>query len=193
MPDDSECEGPAMNDIEWEGSTVVDGMVTLDEVCGRMSDGDFPLCSFALHEQMTYFDRPLDVAGQCFVEVFCGCAAATAGISFSKVPHVAPWDNARHPSMDVIKNGHVLSQLVIAGWVASSWLGTPCQSLTWARSPQLRDWRFLKGKPGLNDKEKELVLMGNRLAYLSISFALLLYNTVIILLLRIHQGVGYGC
>ena len=55
-----------MNDTEWEGRTVVDGMETLDEVCGRMSDVYFLLCFFALHEQMTYFDRPFEVEGQCF-------------------------------------------------------------------------------------------------------------------------------
>ena len=89
---------------------------------------------------------------------------------------MAPWDNAADPRLDVVKNGSVLFALVVAGWLASTWLGTPCQSNTWARSPELRDWAHPEGKPNLSTREQNLVLMGNMLAYWSVWFALTVYQ-----------------
>ena len=96
-----------------EHECEVDGgaEITLAEVMAEMPNDEFPMCAFQLHEQMLAFDRPLHVEGQCCVEVFCGCAAATMGVAFSKVPYIEPWDNAKDPSLNVIRNGHVLFSL----------------------------------------------------------------------------------
>ena len=58
--------------------------VTLDEVLEAMPGNEFPMCAFELYERFAVFDRPLHVEGQCFVEVFCGCAAATFGVALNK-------------------------------------------------------------------------------------------------------------
>ena len=87
-----------------------------------------------------------------------------------------PWDSKYGEGFDVFKSGASLLALVRGGYVFSSHLGTPCQSLTWCRSPQLRSAEWPKGMPGLTTSQQQLVDIGNSLLMFSVEFCTLLYS-----------------
>ena len=81
------------------------------------------------------------------VEVFAGESSLTLGMQFNNVPALLPWDRDADPNkLDVTKNGEVLVQLLLRGVLSFIWLAQPCQLLSLARRPQLRDWLALWGK-----------------------------------------------
>ena len=46
--------------------------------------------------------------------------------------------------------------------------GTPCQSMSWGRLPQLRSWIFVLGLPGLSVGQQALITVGNALAQFTV-------------------------
>ena len=65
---------------------------------------------------------------------------------------------------DIFKQGQ---QLLLTFALGILWLvaffGTPCTSLSFARSPALRDWTYPEGRPGLTASQMEKVRIGNAL------------------------------
>ena len=57
---------------------------------------------------------------------FVGSAIVTMALSMLNVPCLCPWEINNNPSMDVLKNGPILSELVVAGRLIAAQLATPC-------------------------------------------------------------------
>ena len=114
-------------------------------------------------------------AGEFFVELFCGEAAATAAVILQQVPVLCPWDIRFGNRFDITSNGAVLLELIHMGYVAAVHMGTPCQSCTLARSPQVRSLEYPEGIPGLQGIDASLVEMGNRLIQWTFYIAWALY------------------
>ena len=72
---------------------------------------------------------------------------------------------------DLLKNGAILHRLVEVQRLVAAHMGTPCQSNTHSRTPQLRDEEFVRGLPGLLDHQQQLVILGNALTDWTIAFA----------------------
>lgn len=115
------------------------------------------------------------VEGSCFLEVFCGEGAVTLGVTFNKVPAIVPWDSAYGHSFDVLSCGDVIFCLIRHGLVGQMHFGTPCQSMTFARLPQLRNRVHPWGLPGLKPHQQELVSIGNRLTVWTVQVCLALW------------------
>ena len=81
----------------------------------------------------------LSVNGAMFLECFCGQAAITLACIMINVPCICPWDCMFGSQFNVLKFGHVIEQLILAQRIVAQHFAIPCQSLTWARLPQLRD------------------------------------------------------
>ena len=111
---------------------------------------------------------PLKVCGSFAIEVFAGCAALTLALTVLKVPCMRPWDTSFGAEFDVLTQGEVLTRLVILGYLVMVHSGTPCQSMSWGRRPQLRDWTFVTGFPGLSGEQQALVTEGNDLAWFTV-------------------------
>ena len=105
----------------------------------------------------------LKVAGQFFLECFAGESIITLGIIMACVPCLKPWDSKFGERFDVLTNGLILLQLISCQVIVASHFAIPCQSLTWARSPQLRNAQYPLGMPGLGEKQQQLVKLGNAL------------------------------
>ena len=131
---------------------------------------------------------PLDVAGQFFLEVFCGDAVFTMGVMLAKIPCICPWDVKYGEQFDVLQHGPVLLALAEAHRISSAHLGTPCQSLTWCRLPVLRTWQHIQGRPSLLQREQELVSNGNELVLFTGTFILALYKVAYIKQRLIFSG-----
>ena len=94
-------------------------------------------------------ELPIRATGQLFLECFCGSMVLTLAMMLTSIPCVKPWDSKYGDAYDVLKEGHVLIKLCKLGLVAVLHLGTPCQSQTLARAPQLRSAEYPKGLPDL--------------------------------------------
>ena len=118
----------------------------------------------------------VSMAYQCmfFLEVFSGDCGITMGVMLSQVPCVLPWDSRYGPSFDVLKAGHVITELVSAGLALAIHFGTPCQSQTFARLPQLRSWKFPGGLDSLLPHQRTLVDIGNALLKFAVDLFFLL-------------------
>ena len=81
----------------------------------------------------------LSVDGAMFLEFFCGQAAITLSLLILNVPCIRPWDIPFGEQFNILIHGQVLQQLILARRIVAQHFAVPCQSLTWARSPQLRD------------------------------------------------------
>ena len=81
----------------------------------------------------------VEVAGEAFFEVMCGCACLTLGCLFANVPCVRPWDLCYGKQYGVRHGKWPLIRLARSRRVAQGHFGTPCRSVTWARDPPLRD------------------------------------------------------
>ena len=114
--------------------------------------------------------------GHLFLEVFAGDAAFTLGVLMSQVPCIRPWDNKFGREFDVLQHGSVLLALARSGRLAVSHLGTPCQSMTWCRQPQLRSIQYPDGLPDLTGKQSQLVLLGNSLMSFTVRYCTELYK-----------------
>ena len=109
------------------------------------------------------FDRVIEVEGFCAIELFCGCMAVTMNLMFLKVPTCCPWDVKYGEEFDILKHGQQLLLTFVLGIIWLSFFGTPCTSLSFARSPALRDWMYPEGRPGLTASQMEKVRTGNAL------------------------------
>ena len=89
------------------------------------------------------------VEGTFFVECFHGDGAVALACVIKGIPCICPFDTQYGDEFDLLKNGEVLNELVRTERVGSSHIGTPCESVTTARSPQLRDADHIEGLPGL--------------------------------------------
>ena len=78
-----------------------------------------------------------------------------------EMPCAVPWDVKFGECWDVLTHGSLLVEWARAGKLKHVHLGTPCQSMTWARSPQLRSVEFPWGLPHLAPHQEELVSKGN--------------------------------
>ncbi len=112
----------------------------------------------------TILSSPLNVEGQLFLEIFAGESALTLGALFSKVPYIRPWDLANGKEFDVLVNGRNIISLVRARRIAFVHLAVPCQSMTWARHPPVRDRCHVSGLARLSSSQELLVRGGNALA-----------------------------
>ena len=121
-----------------------------------------------LPEAKDILEGPLEVMGQLFLEVFCGCAVMTLGMMLVQVPCICPWDTCYGERFDVTTQGEILLQLAKARRISAAHLGTPCQSLTWARLPALRSWEHVEGLPTLCQHELVLVSTGNSLVHFQV-------------------------
>ena len=74
-----------------------------------------------------------------------------------------PWDSKYGRQFTVLTNGSILLSLIHAQRIIAAHFATPCQSMSWARSPQLRSALRLSGLPGLTEKQQRLVTLGNQL------------------------------
>ena len=111
-----------------------------------------------------------------FVEIFCGLAGLTLGCMFAEVPCICPWDIRYGSDFDVLAHGHVFMELIARKIIRAMHFGTPCQSMTWARLPQLRSWIFPRGLPTLLPHQQELVELGNNLLDFTVRLCLALYE-----------------
>ena len=98
-----------------------------------------------------------------FLECFARAAILTMAVSLLALPCAQPWDIQFGPQWDVIRNGRKLIELARHGILRHVHFGAPCQSLTWARDPQLRSAEWPWGLPNLLPHQQELVDMGNAL------------------------------
>ena len=64
---------------------------------------------------------------------------------------------------NALTNGSILLSLIHAQRIIAAHFATPCQSMSWARSPQLRSALRPSGLPGLTEKQQRLVTLGNQL------------------------------
>ena len=118
----------------------------------------------------------LQAGGEFFLEIFCGCAAITLACMMISVPCIRPWDSKFGEQFNVLTCGYVIVQLILAKRVAALQFATPCQSLTWARSPQLRSALYPNGLPGLNPLQQTLVDYGNELVAFTVECCELLHS-----------------
>ena len=114
-------------------------------------------------------ERPLEISGSFAIELFAGCAALTLALTMERVPCMCPWDVSFGSEFDVLTHGEVLYKLVQANRLVAVHSGTPCQSMSWGRLPQLRSWSHVKGMPDLNEKQLALITVGNDLAEFTVS------------------------
>ena len=132
-------------------------------------------CAFQMHVMKgSAIAPPLHVEGYLAVEVFSGVEAVTLGCELHGVPCVMPWAICDGPQLDVVRNSDVLIRLAEARRVRASWIASPCQALTLARSPALKSVLFPYGLPNLNERENALVEAGNRLADFAVKLCLAL-------------------
>lgn len=106
----------------------------------------------------------LRVDGALFLECFCGQAAITLACILINVPCICPWDVIYGNQFNVLTCGHVLLELILAHRIVAQHFAVPCQSLTWARWPQLRDALHPEGLQSLSHWQQSLVDQGNALA-----------------------------
>ena len=123
----------------------------------------------------------LQVSGEFFLEMFCGCAAITLACMTISVPCIRPWNIKFGEQFNVLTCGYVILQLILAKRVVALHFATPCQSLTWARSPQLRSALFPEGLPGLNPWQQSLVEYGNELVAFTVECRELLHSMGVLL------------
>ena len=93
-------------------------------------------------------------AGGFFLECFAGTSVFTLGVMFAHVPCICPWDVVFGPLFDCLRNERVLMSLISLGYISMLHFGTPCQSMTYARLPQLRDHHNIWGRPGISKAQQ---------------------------------------
>ena len=115
-------------------------------------------------------EQPLRVEGNFFLEIFAGVACFTLAVLCRAIPALRPWDCRYGEQLDVLKYGAILLRLAESGRLVVGHLGTPCQSLTWARTPALRTRYFIWGLPWLGVAAKNKISIANSLFIFSIQF-----------------------
>ena len=88
----------------------------------------------------------------------------TMGVLMASVPAVLPFDNMYGEAFDLLAQEMIFHQLILLKIIAFLWFGTPCRSFSFARLPELRCSKHIKGKPRLKPHQLEIVRAGNLLA-----------------------------
>ena len=102
--------------------------------------------------------------------VFAGCAVLTLAVVFLMVLFTRLWDCKCGSEFDVISMGWTLFYLVEIGRLSHSYLGTPCQSVTFARRVPIRSFEWPRGFPNVAAWQQELLDSGNSLIAWSVLF-----------------------
>ena len=97
-------------------------------------------------------------------------------ITWLNIPAMRHWDVASNEKHDVLKHGSVLMRLVAEGYINGSHLAVPCNSLSWARHPQLRSILAVYGVDNLNPRQHRKVEDGNKLVKWSTQFCAWLHS-----------------
>ena len=105
----------------------------------------------------------LSVSGQFCLECFAGQAMITLGLLLTCVPCMRPWDSKYGQQFNVLTIFSILLSLIHAQRIIAAHFATPCQSMSWARSPQLRSALRPSGLPGFTGKQQHVVTLGNQL------------------------------
>ena len=132
------------------------------------------------------------VWGGYSVENFAGCCGLTWALVGVGLDVLTPWDLRYGEEFDVLSNGWLLVRLVQMGLVAYVHLAVPCQSLTLARHPALRDQVFPRGRPGLKEAQQLLVSTGNELVDFACYLCLTLWKANAYFRLEPLGVLGFG-
>ena len=108
-------------------------------------------------------------SGEFFLEIFAGDCILTLAMTLTHVGVYLPWDSRLGQEFDVTTHGEAILRLARAGALSWVHLGTPCQSMTWARCPQLRTTACPLGRGDLSRRQAWLVAEGNTLAAFSLN------------------------
>ena len=111
-----------------------------------------------------------------FLECFAGKAVLTTAALSLGLPCAKPWNLQSGKVSKFLERGNDLFRAVKDGRIRHIHFGAPCQSMTWARSPQLRSTDWPLGLPGLTDKQRVLVQTGNELACFTASLCIHLWS-----------------
>ena len=130
---------------------------------------------YGMPDARSILNGHLEVSGFCAIEVMAGEATFTLSLLWAKVRAMAPWDLAYGSKFCVLKYGWILFALVRRSVLSFAHMGTPCQSVTCARYPPLRDAKRPEGLLVLSARQLDLVLTGNRLFAFSVLLAIELY------------------
>ena len=52
--------------------------------------------------------------GRCAIEVHAAAAAVTLSLLFLQVPTMVPWDMKDGEHLDIVNNGHIIVELLVA-------------------------------------------------------------------------------
>ena len=97
------------------------------------------------------------------MEIFAGVACLTLAFMLEGIPAICPWDCKYGEAFNVLEHGNIIVAVILAGRIVASHFATPCQTLTLARIPQLRNAQFVEGLPDLSKRNADLVKTGNQL------------------------------
>ena len=115
--------------------------------------------------------------GGYVVEIFAGCCGLTWALVGIGLDVLTPWDLLYGEEYDVVTHGWLLVRLAQLGAIAYAHLAVPCQSLTLARRPALRDHAYPRGRPGLTPEQNHLVAAGNALVDFACVLAFALWTS----------------
>ena len=99
----------------------------------------------------------------------------TRAVMLAGLPCAKPWDLQFGEQFDVLVNGEQLLSSARSGLVRHGHFGTPCQSMTFARDPQLRCAECPWGIEDLQPHQLDLVKLGNSLAIFTAEMCLCLW------------------
>ena len=106
-----------------------------------------------------------------FFDGFAGDKMLTCAALFRKVPCIMPADIRHGRRFNLAgRAGRVILDLAAARRLSSGHLASPCQSLSMARGPPLRDLAHVYGLPGLKPHQQRLCASGTVLALWSARF-----------------------
>ena len=110
-----------------------------------------------------------------FLELFCGACGLTLVVMVTSVPCILPWDVRYGQEFDIVAHRMLFLTMIRSQLIRALHFGTPCQSQTFARWPQLRSWSHLRGLQGLSQAQQALVDLGNQLADVTVELCLALH------------------
>ena len=92
------------------------------------------------------------------------------------IPAICPWDTKYGEAFNVLEHGNIIFSLILAGRIVAAHFGIPCQTLTFARIPQLRNAQFVEGLPDLSMRNADLVKIGNQLVNFTVDACVALHS-----------------
>ena len=121
-------------------------------------------------------EMPLAVSGYIAAEAFAGKHSVTLGRQFARAPCITPFEIEDDWRLCILAHGQSLLELLCSNKLHLAIIEQPCQTLSLARWPQLRDWSSVYGKDhvgGIN--QAALMPIGNALVRFTISFMMTLF------------------